>query len=422
MAATDRGRRPAAGGAGIRGSRMSRWWRVPGFRFAASGLLVLAMMLPVAAGARDLRIGVATMQPGDVFWERFGHNAIVVDDPARGPPLSYNFGFFDLAEDGFVGRFVRGDMRYRLAVLPFEQDLAYYRDTGRGVTLQWLDLAPGEARALADALAVNALPENARYRYDYFVDNCSTRVRDALDDALGGVLREQLHRDAAPGPRTWRSEAVRLASPAGWMWLGFDLGLGPRADVPLTPWQDAFVPMRLADSLRGMRRADGRPLVAAEVELLPHRLAPEPAPRARPWWPYALAGLALAGGILALGRARPRLLAGAALPFWTLCTVLGALLLFLWCCTDHWSAWGNRNLLLYGPLCAACLPGGWRLVRGRAPGPVFPVALAVVAAAAFAALALHAVSGAQANLRWIALLLPVHLALWAALRRAGRPR
>jgi len=396
--------------------------RSPGIalRLIRATVLLLAC-LPGLAAAQAPRIGVATMQPGEIFFERFGHNAIVVDDPALPGPLSYNFGFFDLSEEGFVGRFVAGDMQYMLAVLPFEQDLAYYRDVGRGVSIQWLDLPPERARALADALATNARPEHARYSYDYFTDNCSTRVRDALDQALDGLLRERLHASAGPGPHTWRSEAVRLASPAPWMWLGFDLGLGPRADVPLTPWQEAFVPMRLADSLRTLRLADGRPLVAAEQVLLPHRIAPEPPVTARPWWPYALAGLALAAGIVLLGRRRPRVLAGLALPFWGACVVVGALLVFLWCCTAHWSAWGNHNLLVYGPLCLLVLPGGWRLARGRAPGRWFGPSLAVVAVAAMVALVLHLATGAQANLRWIALVLPVHAALWLALRgaRAG---
>ena len=397
-------------------------WEPPWRRMLLLLLLLFAAMAAPTALAQDqadpgIRIGIATMQPGEIFWERFGHNAIVVDDPARGVPLSYNFGFFDLEEPGFTGRFVRGEMQYMLAVLPFEQDLAYYRETGRGVSIQWLDLPPAPARALAETLAVNALPENARYSYDYFTDNCSTRVRDALDEALGGLLRERLDAPDAAGRNTWRSEAVRLASPAGWMWLGFDLGLGPRADVPLTPWQEAFVPMRLADSLRGIRLAGGRPLVRAEQVLLPHRVAPEPPVAPRPWWPYALAGLLLAVGIVALGRWRPRLLAGIALPFWLLCTLLGVLMLFLWCCTAHWSGWENRNLLVYGPLCLLAIPGGWRIVRGRAPGRWFARALAAIAIAAVLALVLHVAVGAQDNLRWIALLLPVHLALWAAWRR-----
>src|SRR6186713_291827 len=130
--------------------------------------LLIAMLLwlfatAAIAAAPTPRIGVMTMQPGEIFFERFGHNAIVVDDPAAPRPVSYNFGFFDLDEPGFIGRFVQGDMRYRLVALPVQDDLAYYREVGRGVSIQWLDLSPGEAHAIADALALNARPENARY-------------------------------------------------------------------------------------------------------------------------------------------------------------------------------------------------------------------------------------------------------------------
>ncbi len=69
------------------------------------------------------RIGVITMEPGEAFWERFGHDAIVVIDPASGEGISYNFGFFDMAEPGFVGNFIRGYMRYYLVALPVEEDL-----------------------------------------------------------------------------------------------------------------------------------------------------------------------------------------------------------------------------------------------------------------------------------------------------------
>src|SRR5688500_12471460 len=287
-------------------------------------LLVVTCLLwappaSAAAPASTARIGVATMLPGEIFWERFGHDSIVVDDPKAGAPISYNFGFFDLSEPGFVGRLVRGEMEYQLVALPFAEDLVYYRDTGRGVSIQWLDLSNAEATRLAAALAENAKPENARYRYDYFTDNCATRVRDALDRALGGELRRQMQ--ARSQGNTYRSEAVRLASPAGWMWLGFDIGLGPYADRPLARWQEAFVPMRLADSLREAKLADGRPLVVSETALLPHRIAPEPAEAPRRWWPWALAGLALAALIVFAGAYRPRLLAGIALSFWTLCGV-----------------------------------------------------------------------------------------------------
>ncbi len=384
-------------------------------------MLVLAMLLampPLALAAAAPRIGVMTMQPGEVFFERFGHDAIVVVDPDSGEAVSYNFGFFDPSEPDFLSRFIRGDMMYHLVALPATQDLAQYQAAGRGVSMQWLDLEPDQARALAALLAERARPENSRYRYDYFTANCATQVRDALDTAMGGALKAQLA--GRSRGNTYRSEAVRLASPAPWMWLGFDLGLGPYADRALSRWEEAFVPMRLADSLREARNRQGRPLVQSEQELLPHLIAPEPVEAPRRWWPWLLAGLSLAAAIFA-ARRRPRLLAGFALPLWLLCGLAGALLVFLWGFTAHQAGWANRNLFLLSPLCLLLLPGAIALLRRRAPGRLFRPLLWAVAAIAMLGWILQWLSlQPQYNLSWIALLLPVHVALALALGRRSR--
>ncbi|WP_240097117.1 DUF4105 domain-containing protein [Thermomonas flagellata] len=370
----------------------------------------IVALQPEPAPVPAPRIGVVTMGPGEVFWERFGHDAIVVEDPATGTRTNYNFGFFDLDEPGFLGRFLRGDMRYRLVALPLAEDLDYYRQVGRGVQVQWLDLDPAQARALAAALADNARPQNARYRYDYFRDNCSTRVRDALDRALGGQLQRTLIGRSSGD--TWRSEALRLAEPAPWMWLAFDIGLGPRADRPLSRWELAFIPSRLAEGLRETPRADGRPLVQSEQVLLPQRLPPEPPGAAPRIWPWLLAGLLAGAGILALGARRPRLLAALALPFWFACGLLGLVLLLGWAFTDHEAMWANRNLLLFDPLCLLLLPGGWALLRGRPPSPRMRALLvAVTLLALLACLPLWLQLYPQRNGHWIALLLPIHAAL-----------
>ncbi|MFT3762101.1 MAG: DUF4105 domain-containing protein [Pseudoxanthomonas sp.] len=377
-------------------------------KFLFAGILWL---LAFAAHAAP-RVGVVTMAPGDIFFERFGHDAIVVVDEATGEATSYNFGAFDPTEADFAGRFARGEMMYYLVALPFELDMASYRDEGRGATVQWLDLRPEQARALADALAEEALPENARYPYDYFTNNCATRVRDAIDDALGGALKRQL--SGRSRGNTFRGESVRLASPAAWMWIGFDLGLGPYADKPLTRWDEAFVPMRLADSLREAKNDDGRPLVQRETEALPHRIAPEPPERPRRWWPWLLAGLVIAALLAVSGRRHPRLLGAFALPLWLACGVGGALLLYLWSFTEHRAAWANQNLLLLNPLCLLLLTAGFALLRGKAVG-AWPRRIAgAVAVAAFAAWFLHwlpFVFPYQDNRAWVALLLPVHVAI-----------
>ncbi len=391
----------------------------PRARRAVAGfarLLALFALLAFAAAAQAAapRIGVATMQPGEIFWERFGHDAIVVADPATGQATSYNFGFFDLAEPGFVGNFIRGKMRYRLVALPLEDDLVLYRDEGRGVAIQWLALTDAQAIDLARRLETNARPGNAVYTYDYFRDNCSTRVRDALDAALGGALRRQL--ESRSRGSSYRSESVRLASPAWWMWLGFDIGLGPRADVPLSLWEEAFVPMRLAAALRDVR-IDGRPLVASEAEILPHRIAPEPVDAPRAFWPWLVAGIALGVALAYAGRRRPRGVAAAALVFWGVGGLLGALMLFIWLGTTHVFGWTNHNLLLLHPLLWLMLPGAWRILRGRAAGRLFGFFLVTAAALASAAFFLSWLPlFPQANGHWIALLLPVHLGLWTGLQ------
>ena len=386
-------------------------------RHLAALLLSLAAICGLAAPAAAApRIGVITMQPGEIFFERFGHDAIVVDDAALGEPVSYNFGFFDMGEPGFVGRFVRNDMRYQLVALPLAQDLAYYRETGRGVSIQWLDLSDAEATRLAGKLAVNALPENARYRYQYFTDNCATRVRDALDEVLGGILRPQL--EVRSTGNTFRSEAVRLASPAPWMWLGFDIGLGPLADQPNSLWQDAFVPMRLAEGLRAAKRADGRPLVSTERVLLPHRIAPEPRAIARAWWPWLLWGVALGLAAWQLARRAPRTVAVIAMGYWTVSALLGLLMAYIWIFTAHDFGWANRNLLLFNPLALLLLPGAWQVVRGRAAGRWFARLLAAVLACACVAVFLYWLPlQPQRNAHWIALLLPIHAGLLLAFTR-----
>lgn len=368
-------------------------------------LLSLGNAVAVAAP----RIGVATMQPGEVFFERFGHDAIVVQDLATGRATSYNFGFFDPTEPDFNANFARGVMMYYLVALPLEQDLGNYQAEGRGVSIQWLNLPPEQAQTLADTLARRAQPDQARYRYEYFTNNCATQVRDTLDAAMGGALKRQFA--GRSRGNTYRTESVRLASPATWMWIGFDFGLGPYADKPLSRWDEGFVPMRLAAMLAEAKLPDGTPLVSRTETVLPHRIAPEPAEYARPWWPWLLAGVIVAFALVLLSRKAPRAVLALALPLWFLCGIGGLTLLYLWCITEHQAAWANRNLLLLNPLCLALLVGAIAPLRGRDAASWWRALVAVVALGGLIAWVLHWFPfGFQDNRVWVALLAPIHLA------------
>jgi len=396
-------------------------------------LWLLVSLSPGTAGAQAPApaplISLLTFAPGEVYWQRFGHNAILVRDLQTGQARVYNYGVFDFQQKNFFLNFARGRMQYQLVVQPLDETLAAYRYERRWAYEQVLDLDPAQRRELARFLAWNALPQNAEYRYDYFVANCSTRVRDALDLALQGELKRQL--SARPAGVSYRYEATRLIAPVRPLFLGMDAIMGPAGDSGINLWQQAFVPMVLRDAVRVMRLrdADGRerPLVSAEAWLLPSALPPEPQQPPPMLWPMLLLGLGLSGALLLLARLRRRQalaragFAGLAGLLSLACGLGGLVLLAAWALTEHWSMWANRNLLLFSPLSLLLLPAWLRsLRRDWVPRRIERLIGLLLPGGAGLALCLWLLPGAQQNLPWIALMLPVHATLaWVLCRRAA---
>ncbi|MEO7962437.1 MAG: DUF4105 domain-containing protein, partial [Gemmatimonadaceae bacterium] len=142
---------------------------------------------PSAEPGAELEMYLMTMGQGDEIWERFGHNALGIRNRSTGEDLVYNWGMFSFEQPGFVPHFLRGLMTYWMA--PFDAPLTVlvYERMNRSVTVQELRLSNAQKASLRDFIEWNARDENKFYRYDYYRDNCSTRVRDALDKVLGGA-------------------------------------------------------------------------------------------------------------------------------------------------------------------------------------------------------------------------------------------
>ena len=186
---------------------------------------------PAAHPGETLRASLLTFAPGETYWQRFGHNALLIENTATGANAVYNYGMFDFFQKNFFLNFARGRMLYRLDVDTLPRTLALYASEGRWVRQQVLNLSPERRLQLALFLDRNAQPDQAQYRYDYFRDNCSTRVRDAIDSVLGGAIARRLK--AEPVPVTYRFEATRLMRPIWPLAVGMDAILGPAADVPM---------------------------------------------------------------------------------------------------------------------------------------------------------------------------------------------
>jgi hypothetical protein len=391
--------------------------------------VVAPVEAPVAAPAPDsgivsLSVTLITFGPGEEVWERFGHNALWIHDENAGTDIAYNWGLFDFDQPDFLQRFLSGDTKYWMAGEDAYRMIAAYHDIGRPITLQRLNLTQAQAATLRDFVEWNALEENKYYRYDYFRDNCSTRLRDAIDRALDGALRRAT--DSVHTALTYRGESVRLTSGILPVQAGIDVALGRPADRPLTEWQSFFIPMRLRDALQHVTvpAADGSPvaLVSDRRVIAPTSGVPVTVPEEPPSLVlrYLLLGVLLTALVVALrylmvsrrGAAWGLALFGM---LWSLAGgIIGTLLLYMWLFTRHvfW-AW-NENLLLLSPLAlllVVFLPAA--LLRSRAVRRTRVITF-ILAMLGVLALLLALLPGGQANLAIVALVLPVQLALaWA---------
>ncbi|EIL92919.1 DUF4105 domain-containing protein [Rhodanobacter spathiphylli] len=389
--------------------------------------LLLALWLAIApahasvanAPGANLEVSLVTYGPGETYWERFGHDAIEVRDTVSGEAVSFNYGVFDFNEANFFPNFARGRMHYLMDAAPTSLDESYYVEAGRSITRQPLALDANQAAALRDFLLWNLRPENAGYNYDYYADNCTTRVRDALNQALGGILATQMK--ARAGGMTYRQQTDRLMSGQPWLMLVLDLGLGPYADQPLDAWRESFLPEVLQSQLREVKVDDGhgglRPLVIGEQLVSANRLDVPPTVPPDLRLPLALAGLLLAA-LLVLGRRHwPTGYALLGTIYLVAAGLVGIVLLALWTLTSHHSAWANANLLLFNPLAFLLLPTLWRARRGLAASRFIDGVIAIQLLACMVAVLLHLLPGTvQQNQPWLLFALPVWLALAWSLR------
>ena len=178
---------------------------------------------PLAPGS-ELRVWLVTVGAGEAVWERFGHNALRVLDTSTGEDVSYNWGIFDFNQVDFIPRFLKGQMLYMAAPFHTGPMVEAYARTGRRIVMQELALSPAQRVVLRDLAARNVLPENREYFYDYFLDNCSTRVRDVLDQVLGGALARRYA--GAPTGTSFRYHIRRLTRSDPLLFTGMDVLLG----------------------------------------------------------------------------------------------------------------------------------------------------------------------------------------------------
>ncbi|MHB1328617.1 MAG: lipoprotein N-acyltransferase Lnb domain-containing protein [Gemmatimonadales bacterium] len=382
----------------------------------------------------ELSVYLLTFDPGDLVWERFGHNAIRIIDHRTGADIAYDYGRFDFGRTwqeqvGFVARFARKDLRYSMGEADGLRTLAAYQRLGRSIWSQELDLDPAAKLAMYDFLRWNIRDEHRHYDYDYYLDNCSTRLRDVIDRAVGGQLKAWA--DSLRTDRTYRFHTRRTTENSVATYTALMFGLGQSVDRPLSAWQEMFLPIVLRPYLNQLvvRDAAGqlRPLVKAEQHLVtttPYSVAEVPSSWREGYLLAGLIGLAVLVGLGLAGRRRgwARYGFGALATLWSYLAGIGGLVLAgLWAFTAHTVSHQNENVLqlsLLSMALALVLPAAvWR------SGTRHRLALrlaALVVLLSIAGLVLKLLPAFnQGNLDLIGLVLPLHLGLLAGLAAAG---
>lgn len=311
-------------------------------------LLFFLLSLGLAAGVAgqpalsdSSTISLMTVAPGEETYSLFGHSALRVRDPLLRLDRCYNYGTFDFDQPNFLLKFCRGKLLYMLDLEPYRSFEYGNIADRRAMREQLLNLSGGERQALFGALEKNALPENRAYKYDFFYDNCATRIRDVVGAAL--EYRVRYDSSTLTRPQTMRQLLRPYLARHPWTEFGIDLVLGRSADRVANAEDFMFLP-DYVHAMFAKASIDGTvPLVKSERKIPEYSFEPQPFQPgffSRPLWVMCVVALI---GLLCM--AHPRNERIFDLVFWPTLGLAGLVMALLWFATDHSATKTNLNMM-----------------------------------------------------------------------------
>lgn len=308
--------------------------------------------------AQQYRISLLTCDPGEEIYSSFGHSAVRVQDLQTGQDLVYNYGTFDFGAPNFVLNFATGRLDYFLSRSTFERFIAEYNYFERSVREQELALNQAQKLALVELLEINYMPQNRAYRYDFFYDNCATRIIDLMDEVLGDQLVWHNEEQQAV-EKTFRQLIDEKVFYMPWSDLGIDLALGSRLDQDASPREEQFLPSYMEEAFaRAEIEGDGptRSLVSNNRVILDFQA---PQGTLGTFNPYLLFWIVAILFIITtyIGFKKKKLFIGFDLAFFGILGLVGLVMAALWIASDIPSTKYNWNILWAFPGHLLLIPG-----------------------------------------------------------------
>jgi hypothetical protein len=319
------------------------------FRLFLGTQLVLASLVAFSQSVQlseQARISLITFGPDqEEFYEAFGHSAVRVVDSARGIDYAYNYGVFSFNQPNFYLNFTRGHLYAQLGVYLYPDFRDAYISANRSVHEQVLRLTPGQRQKIFDYLEWNALPQNKMYNYDYFYNNCSSKIRDVFADVLKGEIR--FDGSFINTHYTIRQLTDLYLDHQPWGDLGIDIGLGSTIDKKATPYEHMFLPDYLESCFDHVFiNVDGTfsSIIREKTVIFQSLPEEEKGSWFHPWTVFGFL-LVFALALSVFDVRRGKLSTGFDVTLLWVTGLLGAFLLFLWFGTDHHACAKNYNLL-----------------------------------------------------------------------------
>lgn len=293
------------------------------------------------------KISVLTFGPGEDLYSKFGHTGIRIQEPSLGIDIVFDYGNFASFEDGFYWKFIQGQLDYTMGGRRYNSLIEDYKSENRWVREQNLNLSFEEKKQLFGFLETNFLPENRGYSYEFFFDNCATKIPEIFKIVFGEKIIYAV--DYLEKKYTFRQLIHQKVKTNSWSGFGIDLALGSDIDKKATSYEHMFLPSYVYEQL-SHTNLNTQPFVKEDILIYDAKLTDKSSNFIISPFFWLSVLLVIVGFITY--RDFKKNIQSKWLDF-SLFFVTGAaglLLFFLWFLTDHSATVNNFNILWTFPL------------------------------------------------------------------------
>jgi len=310
----------------------------------------------------SLEVRLLIIGPGDPVYSLFGHTGIAIKNKDNGRDIFYDFGNFSFEEDKFFENFAFGHMSYMAYAAYTKSYLALVLPEKRNITEYVLNLSAENKLEMYNNLNVMVLPENRNYLYHHYKDNCSTRIRDYINDAVDGQLRIKTELNIG---LTFRKSFLRFTAHKTGVGPVLSILQGPEIDKNITIWQEMYLPDTLESVIKDFKYKNSNGEIVSLVDSINIIYKDEdrvkiPESYTPPYGKAIIISILISSFIILLNyQSRKKYKTPFVILniFWGLVLgLLGSVLFFLVAFTDHTYSFNNLNLFIINPIALFAIP------------------------------------------------------------------